>query len=70
MKKDGDHVTYEVKKLTYKDVPEFVQVEIADEPFALEEESYAVEDFLGVYSNSDGEYAREVELGLDDDGAL
>ena len=70
VKKDGDHVTYEVKKLTYKDVPEFVQVEIADEPFALEEESYAVEDFLGVYSNSDGEYAREVELGLDDDGAL
>lgn len=69
VKKDGDNVTYEVKELTYKDVPEFVQVEIADEPFALEEESYAVEDFLGVYSNSEGEYTREVELGLDD-GAL
>ena len=39
VKKDGDNVTYEVKELTYKDVPEFVQVEIADETFALEEET-------------------------------
>lgn len=70
VKKDGDHVTCEVKELTYKDVPEFVQVEIADEPFALEEEPYTVDDFLGVYSNSEGEYAREVELGLDNDGTL
>ena len=70
VKKDGDNVTYEVKELTYKDVPEFVQIEIADEPFALEEESYTVDDFLGVYSNSEGEPAREVELGLDNDGAL
>ena len=69
-KKDGDHVTYEVKELTYKDVPEFVQPEIADEPFALEEESYTIDDFLGVYSNTDGEYATEVEFGLDNDGAL
>ena len=69
VEKDGDHVTYEVKELTYKDVPEFVQIEIADEPFALEEESYSVDDFLGVYSNTDGEYATEVELGLDN-GAL
>ena len=70
VKKDGDPVTYEVKELTYKDVPEFVQVEIADEPFALEEETHTVDDFLGVYSNSDGEIAREVMLGLDNDGAL
>lgn len=70
VKKDGDNVTYEVKELTYKDVPEFVQVEISDEPFALEEKLHAVDDFLGVYSNSDGENTREVELGLDDDGAL
>ena len=70
VKKDGDHVAYEVKELTYKDVPEFVQIEIEDEPFALEEETHTVDDFLGVYSNSEGEYTREVELGLDNDGAL
>ena len=63
VKKDGDHVTYEVKKLTYKDVPEFVQVEVADEPFALEEEpeqegqaetlSATLRDFEGNYINQD-----------------
>ena len=72
VKKDGDHVTYEVKKLTYKDVPEFVQVEIADEPFALEDETHTVDDFLGVYSSTENEYGdvSEAELGLDDEGAL
>lgn len=70
VKKDGDNVTYEVRELTYKDVPEFVQVEIVDEPFALEEELHTVDDFLGVYSNTGDEYVTEVELGLDDDGAL
>ena len=70
VKKDGDNVTYEIKELKYKDVPEFVQIEIADEPFALEEELHTVDDFLGVYSNSDGENTRDVVLGLDDDGAL
>ncbi len=72
VKKDGDNVTYEVKELTHKDVPEFVQVEIADEPFALEEESYTVDDFLGVYSSTENEYGdvSEAELGLDDEGAL
>ena len=34
VKKDGNHVTYKVRELTYKDVPGFVQAEIADEPFA------------------------------------
>ena len=63
VKKNGDHVTYEVKKLTYKDVPEYVQVEIADEPFALEEESEqegqaetlsaTARDFEGNYINQD-----------------
>ena len=72
VKKDGDPVTYEVKELTYKDVPEFVQVEIADEPFALEEETHTVDDFLGVYSSTENEYGdvSEAELGLDDEGAL
>ena len=72
VKKDGDPVTYEVKELTYKDVPEFVQVEIADEPFALEEETHTVDDFLGVYSSTENEYGdvSEAELGLDNDGAL
>ena len=51
IKKDGDNVTYEVKELTYKDVPEFVQVEIADETFALEQESYTVDDFIGLFTN-------------------
>ena len=72
VKKDGDHVIYEVEELTYKDVPEFVQIEIADEPFALEDETHTVDDFLGVYSSTENEYGdvREVELGLDNDGAL
>ncbi len=72
VKKDGESVTYEVKELTYKDVPEFVQVEISDGPFALEEESYTVDDFLGVYSSTESEYGdvSEAELGLDDEGAL
>ena len=53
VKKDGENVTYEVKELTYKDVPEFVQVEISDEPFALEEESYIVDikDYIGTFMN-------------------
>ena len=72
VKKDGDNITYEVKELTHKDVPEFVQAEIADEPFALEEESYTVDDFLGVYSSAENEYGdvSEAELGLDNDDAL
>lgn len=72
VKKDGDNVTYEVKELTYKDVPEFVQVEIEDEPFALEDETHTVDDFLGVYSSTENEYGdvSEAELGLDDEGAL
>ena len=72
VKKDGDNVTYEVEELTYKDVPEFVQVEIVDEPFALEEETHTVDDFLGVYSSTENEYGdvSEAELGLDDEGAL
>lgn len=72
VKKDGDNVTYEVKELTYKDVPEFVQVEIEDEPFALEDEIHTVDDFLGVYSSTENEYGdvSEAELGLDDEGAL
>ncbi len=59
-KEDG---TYEVKELTYKDVPEFVQAEIADEPFALEDESeqegqeeissVTARDFEGNYINQD-----------------
>ena len=72
VKKDGDNVTYEVEELTYKDVPEIVQVEIVDEPFALEEETHTVDDFLGVYSSTENEYGdvSEAELGLDDEGAL
>lgn len=72
VKKDGDNVTYEVKELAYKDVPEFVQVEIEDEPFALEDETHTVDDFLGVYSSTENEYGdvSEAELGLDDEGAL
>lgn len=72
VKKDGDNVTYEVKELTYKDVPEFAQVEIEDEPFALEDETHTVDDFLGVYSSTENEYGdvSEAELGLDDEGAL
>ena len=60
VKEDG---TYEVKELTYKDVPEFVQAEIADEPFALEDESeqegqeeissVTARDFEGNYINQD-----------------
>lgn len=57
-KRDGDHVTYKVRELTYKDVPEFVQEEIVDEPFALEEESYTVDnDFLGTFMNGNNKGA-------------
>ena len=75
VKKDGDNVTYEVKELTYKDVPEFVQVEIVDEPFALEEEleqegqaetlSVTARNFEGNYINQDTGTALSI-TALDD----
>lgn len=58
VKKDGDNVTYKVRELTYKDVPGFVRVEIADEPFALEEETYTVDDdFIGTFMNGNNKGA-------------
>ena len=67
VKKDGDNVTYEIKKLTYKDVPEFVQLEIADEPFVLKEElsSVTARDFEGSYINQDTGTALSI-TALDD----
>lgn len=66
VKKDGDHVTYEVKKLTYRDVPEFVQAEITDEPFALEKEADEkkadIKDYIGTFMNGNDRDAGKLTI--------